>query len=231
MSSFDRIQAFDQLRARLPPTVITAAVPGLRSTGLPQLDTALRGGLLPGSLTTIEGQLGSGVSGLLARLLATVTHHDGKAAALIEQPQARQGRFDPASLAAAGIALERLFFVHADNELGLARACDMLIRSGIFAAVALPTVEMRAQVWTRLALLAHKHGCLLFATGQHASSELRFCATVRLHCTRMQVQWSGMPHVFSCLQGAHTEITVKKNKVAAPGARIQLRYLHKARPA
>jgi len=183
-------------------------------TGLADVDLALGGGFARGTIATVEGAPGSGRSALIARLLAESTAHG--LGALIEHPHGAQGRLYPPSLAAAGVHLERLLIVHADDDVGVARAADIVLRSATCSVVAIPAVRLSAPVWTRLASLAHRADALLVALGP-ATDELRYFASLRLELQLTGVRWSNGSGLFGTLAGIAAHATVLKHKRAAPG--------------
>jgi RecA/RadA recombinase len=186
----------------------------LIATGLPELDTALGGGFTRGTIATLEGAPGSGRSSLIARLLAESTAHG--LGTLIERPRGGEGRLYPPSLAAAGVRVERLMIVHADDDVGVARAADIVLRSATCGVVAIPAVRLPAPVWTRLASLAHRADALLVALGP-ATAELRYFASLRLELQLTGVHWSNGSGLFGIFAGIETHATVLKHKRAAPG--------------
>ena len=195
--SAGRREALAGLRAALAaghgsaaPESFTPADEGLVRSGLGDLDTALGGGFPRGIIATLEGAPGSGRSALAARLLAVATGHG--LAALVEAPAGAEGSFYPPALAAAGVDLERLLVVPAENASGIARATDILLRAAVFGVVVLPAIALSATAWTRLASLAHRAGALVIALGD-ASDELRYFATLRVQCRAARVRFAGTP--------------------------------------
>ena len=187
---------------------------GLLATGFRELDVALGGGFPRGILATLEGPASSGRSAIGARLLALAT--SAGLAALIERADAG-GTLYPPALASAGVALERLLVIPAGEPTGIARAVDIVLRSGAFGVVVLPMVALSAQAWTRLAGLAHRTNALVVVLGTSASSELRFFASVRLRTHVVRVGWSGGSGPFGTLAGYVVRAEVLKHKRAAPG--------------
>jgi hypothetical protein len=213
--------AFADLRERLDhrfrdttPAAFTLAGEAVLRSGVPELDRILGGGFPRGTIGTLEGTPSSGRMAIAARLLATATS-TGLGAVV------GMSAFPPA-LAAAGIRLERLLFVAAAEPVGIARAADILLRSGVFSAVVIPALPSgrgtRAATWTRLASLAHRTNTALIAIGVDASSELRYFASLRIETTIERVHWNGPPGHFGSLAGYDVRATVRKHKRAAPGA-------------
>ncbi len=221
-----RREALAGLRAALAaghgsaaPESFTQAEAGLVRSGLGELDAALGGGFPRGIIATLEGAPGSGRSALAARLLAVATGRG--LAALVESPAGAEGSFYPPALAAAGVDLERLLVVPAENASGIARATDILLRAAVFGVVVLPAIALSATAWTRLASLAHRAGALVVALGD-ASDELRYFAALRVQCRAARARFAGTPGLFNALVETGFEATVLKHKRAAPGKRAQV---------
>lgn len=183
-------------------------------TGLPELDRILGGGFPRGTIAALEGAPSSGRSAVAARLLAVATRRG--LGALIGSELFLPG------LAAAGVQLERLMCVPVTDPLGVARAADIVLRSGAFGVVVIPALPSGrgtgAATWTRLASLAHRAGALLVALGVEASSELRYFASVRVETAIERVRWNGAAGHLCELAGYDVRATVRKHKRAVPGA-------------
>jgi hypothetical protein len=126
----------------------------------------------------------------------------------------------PPALAAAGVRLERLLIVQAEEPAEIARAADIVVRSGAFTVVVIPTLPSGrgtgSAAWTRLASLTHRANALLVALGDEASAELRYFASVRLATTIERVRWNGPAGHVSELAGYDVRAVVRKHKRAAP---------------
>ncbi|HEY4441681.1 MAG TPA: hypothetical protein VGN14_14575 [Candidatus Elarobacter sp.] len=211
--------AFAALRERLDRThrEATAAAFALGDeavvrTGLADLDLAVGGGFPRGTIATLEGPPSSGRSALAARLLAAATRRGLGALIGVD--------LFPPALAAAGVRLERLLIVPAEEPKAAARAADIVVRSGAFSVVVIPTLPSGrgtgSATWTRLASLAHRANVLLVATGDEASAELRYFASLRLETAIERVRWNG-PAGHCCeLAGFDLRAVVRKHKRAAP---------------
>lgn len=144
------------------------APPRLMATGLPEFDRAVGGGWRQGALSEIVGPRSAGRTHLLLATLARATRQ-GQVVALVDGID----RFDPVSAAAAGVDLDRVLWVRGAPVMveqarpavieqaikQAVRACDLVLRAGGFAVVALDlrNIPLRrlqslpAMTWLRLA--------------------------------------------------------------------------------
>ncbi len=185
------------------------------SSGFPELDRALAGGFIRGSIATLEGGTGSGRTAILAAALASATR-SGLAAAIDD------GTLYPPDLARAGVVLDRLLLVSATSPLACARCADILLRSRAFSLVTLPAVPVRGTVWSRLGALAKKSDALLLTLGQ-ASTELGYFASTRVRCAIDRIFWTEESGVLRELAGYEVCTHVFKHRRSAPGAVARLR--------
>lgn len=138
------------------------------SSGILALDEALGGGWPRGEVSELVGSRSSGRTSVVYATLAAVTRRGG-IAGLVDACD----RFDPASAAAAGVALDRVLWARGpactveqarpallDRALRQAiRACDQMVRAGGFDVIVLdvadlPAIFFRAlpaATWLRLA--------------------------------------------------------------------------------
>ena len=195
------------------------------ATGLESLDRALSGGFPKGAISTLEGAASSGRTALSASLLATASA-DGGAAALVDWRDDPAGSVFAPSLAAAGVALERLLIVRVGAALDVMRAADILLRSGAFGAVVIPAVSASSRIgaatWTRLANLAHRADAVLLVVGSEISTELSYFASLRVECALERTLWDGAPGLFRRFAGYELCAQVRKHKRAAPGGEARL---------
>jgi hypothetical protein len=215
------MDSFAALKAALDARAggrIVAACPDAFPTGFPGLDQALGGGFPRGTLATLEGAPSSGRTAILAGMLAQATSR-GLVAVVDE------GSLYPPDLERAGVRLERVLVVQAQTPLCIARCADILLRSRVFAAVAIPAAALRATVWSRLCGLAQKGGTVLLALGCTASTELAYFASTRVRCAIDRVVWSGNSGVLCELAGYEVRTQVIKHRRAAPGATARLRIV------
>lgn len=142
--------------------------PRLMCTGLRAFDQAIGGGWRMGAWSEIAGPRSAGRTHLLLSTLAQATRQ-GQVVALVDAID----RFDPTSAAAAGVDLDRVLWVRgapvmveqarpAVIDLAVkqaVRACDLILRAGGFAVVALDLRNIPARrlqalpsiTWLRLA--------------------------------------------------------------------------------
>ena len=220
-ANLDARSAFAALKAGLDVRAggrIVAAVNDALSSGFPDLDRVLCGGFPRGTIAALEGPPSSGRTALLAGVLAGATQRG--LAAIVDD-----GTLYPPGLERAGVLLERVLIVNAQTPLEISRCADILLRSRVFAAVAIPAAQLRATVWSRLGGLAQKAGCVLFALGVHASTELAYFASTRVRCAIDRVVWSGEPGVLCELAGYEVSAYVLKARRSAPGATAHLHVI------
>ncbi|MBC5829565.1 MAG: hypothetical protein GIW98_05165 [Candidatus Eremiobacteraeota bacterium] len=190
----------------------------LLKTDFPQIDRMLGGGFPRGVITSLEGTPSSGRMAIAVRLLAKGTERG--LAAVIDD-----GSLFPPSLASAGVRLERLLIVTAEEPLRVGRALDIVLRSGAFSVVLMPAVTLKAAVWTRLASLAHHTNAVLLVLGVQVSNELGYFASVRIGFHIERVIWTHEAPLFSRLLGYDIRATVQKHKRAISGTSALIRSL------
>jgi hypothetical protein len=212
---------FETLKAGLDVRAggrIVAARADALPSGFSELDEVLCGGFPRGTIASLEGPPSSGRTALLASVLAEATQRG--LAAIVDD-----GSLYPPDLERAGVRLERVLIVSAQTPLESARCADILLRSRVFVAVAMPAVQLRATVWSRLGGLAQKAGAVLFALGVNASMELAYFASTRVRCAIDRVVWSGERGVLCELAGYDVSAHVLKARRSAPGAIAHLKII------
>jgi hypothetical protein len=106
--------------------------PELLPAGIPSFDAAF-GGIPRGCVTDVFGPASSGRTSLMLALVAQATAHE-EFCAVVDAGDA----FDPASAAAAGVALERLLWIRCGGNAEHAlKATDLLLQAGGFGLVAM----------------------------------------------------------------------------------------------
>lgn len=220
-----RREAFTRLKETLSErhrVTLAASFTGvdtrLLKTDFPQIDRMLGGGLPRGAITSLEGTPSSGRMAIGVRLLAKGTERG--LAAVIDD-----GSLFPPSLARAGVRLERLLIVTANEPLSVGRALDIVLRSGAFSVVLSPAVTLKPAVWTRLASLAHHANAVLLVLGVGVSNEFGYFASVRMGFHMERVIWAHEAPLFSRLLGYDIRATVQKHKRANPGTSALIRSL------
>lgn len=217
----DRLAAFAALKNDLAARSAAerqASYEGRIASGIPAFDAVLGGGLVPGTIATLEGAPGTGRTAVAARWLAAATRRG--LAAVIDD-----GTLFPPALARAGVRLERLLIVSVRGATAIARAVDIVLRSRAFGIVLMPAVALRAQVWSRLAGLAQKAGAVLLALGEPGTDLAAFAAT-RIGCVLDRVLVVGSGGVFARFAGYDVHARVLKQRGIAPGVGAHLQALN-----
>lgn len=140
------------------------ALPGVL-TAPPQRDYAACApfprGIPRGAITRVTAEAGLGKTEVIARFLA-------------EQPELETAWVEerlsiyPRALAERGVALERVVFVEAGEEV--AWACTQALQSGAFGALVCSSGTGLGEVWLRrIQLAAEKAGAFVLILSDHAS--------------------------------------------------------------
>ncbi len=120
-----QVGAISKLATVVPASRLAARpAPEMLSTGIPQLDS-LTGGLARGCLTEICGTASSGRTSVLLFALARATQR-GEVCALVDVSDT----FDPASAAAAGMAMSRLLWVRCGEKYRSRKHPSAAFRAG-----------------------------------------------------------------------------------------------------
>src|SRR5712691_153042 len=161
------------------------------TTGIAEID-ALSNGFPRRAITEITGATSSGRTSVLLSVLAQATWAD-EACALIDMGD----RFDPASAAHAGIALDRLLWIRCANNLERAfKATDLVLQSGGFGLVMLDMADVAAQYarrivsswWYRFRHAIEHTPTALVVISQ--TSCVRSCASLSLELKNNSLAWS-----------------------------------------
>src|SRR5712691_12692103 len=161
------------------------------TTGIEAID-ALSDGVPRGAITEIIGATSSGRTSVLVSVLTQATWSD-EVCALIDMGD----RFDPASAALAGIALDRLLWIRCANNLERAfKATDLVLQSGGFGLVILDMADVAAQYarrivsswWYRLRHAIEPTPTALVVISQ--MSCVRSCASLSLELNHDSRAWS-----------------------------------------
>src|SRR5436190_9333908 len=171
-------------------------------SGIPDLD------LPRGAVTEIYGPPSSGRTTLLLSALAQATARE-EVCALVDVDDA----FDPASAAAAGVALDRLLWVRCGGKAEHAlKVTDLLVQGGGFGMVAMdlgntpPETARRIPPasWFRFRHAVQNTNSVLLVLEQGPSA--RSCAALSLEAGRDAILWSGAPGCSRLLRGIETHL-------------------------
>jgi hypothetical protein len=223
-----RNPAFAALKARLDAVAAPRVrIEDVTPSGVSALDDLLGGGFPNGALVTLEGTAGRW--SIATRLLAQVTVRS--TAAIVDD-----GSLYPPDLARAGVRLDRVLVVPARLPLVVARAADVLVRSKACRLVLVTAPELKAQLWARLATVAHRTGVLLVAvTPPHPPHALTVplsaAAGVRLHCTRERAVVSGKRGLWCSFSGYDVCAELRKHAGGISERRALLEIREDARAA
>jgi recombination protein RecA len=190
----------DLLRFR--PTIAEDTLP----SGVPGLD------LPRGAVTEIHGPASSGRASIRNAALAQATQQD-EICALIDVEDA----FDPASAAAAGVALDRLLWVRCGHQPERAlKVADLILQGGGFGLVAMDLagtpIETARRIppasWFRFrhAVQNTRSVFLIIEPAPCARSS----ASLSLETRRQSETWTGVPDCSQLLTGV--EIQVERHK-------------------
>lgn len=173
---------------------MAATVLSIRS-GLPRAPEQAaqeRGGLPRGRLIELTGGPDAAPTSAAVQILL-LSQREGDPVAWI---QPRGGTLYPPDLAAAGLELACMLVVHVPHDagsVGLAKAAELVLRTGAFGAVALDLTHApppRGDAWLgRLASLAREHDsrCLLLGPAD-ASASLGPLVSLRLRPRRRRIR-------------------------------------------
>jgi hypothetical protein len=176
------------------------------TTGIAEID-ALSTGLPRSAITEITGATSSGRTSVLLSVLAQATWGD-EACALIDMGD----RFDPASAALAGIALDRLLWIRCTNNLERAfKATDLVVQSGGFGLIILDMADVAAHLarrivsswWYRFRRAIEHTPTALVVISQ--TSCVRSCASLSLELKNNSLAWSCTTKAFETTQALRVD--------------------------
>jgi hypothetical protein len=183
-----------------------------------ELDAVLGGGLPCGAITEVCGNQSSGRTALAHALVADVLTA-GECAAWVDLPNA----LDPAHAQAAGIALERVLWIHPLDTLGAFRAAEYVLGGGGFRLVVLDldAPSRRSEFvptsrWLRLTHAAVRQAAavVVLSTAHVAGTFATLSVDVSLR--RRLFLGAGGP---GCLfAGMTSAVHLHKNKLGPPGS-------------
>ena len=203
-----------RLGAARPATV--ARLP----TGLAVLDDALGGGLPRGRLTELAGPPSTGRTGLACAIAASATRA-GETIAWVDPEDA----LEPASAAAADVALSRVLWVRPRNVADAFRAAEILLGAGGFGLVVLDVGDgpSGASLWPRLARAAERTGSTLLTVARRRDAGT--FAAVGLELVARRVRWSGGSGRLVLLEGIDARVTVVRSRIGRTGQALVVRQL------
>jgi hypothetical protein len=216
-----RIEIERALERRFPAalTPVPRTISETATTGVPEVDGLLDGGLPVGAISEVTGPQSSGRTGLALSFLAQQTQ-DERVCAWVDAGDA----FDPESAAASGVSLRQLLWVrcrdvstvNAKNGSRISpgwkakagapvwtrldqalRATDLLLQAGGFAAIVLDLGDMASEhgcriplaTWFRFRQAADRTRCCLVVLGQAAYAQSS--AAVVLECAPCKLHTAG----------------------------------------
>lgn len=183
----------------------------LLPSGVACFDSAF-GGIPRGCITDIIGPVSSGRTSLMHLLMGGATSRK-EFCALVDASDA----FDPASAAAAGVALERLLWIRcAGNAEHALKATDLLLQAGGLGLVVMDLGDIAPQTARRISLASWyrlRHAVENTPTALvviERAPLARACAALAIECARGRVRWSGAPGCSQLLRGVAFAIERRK---------------------
>jgi hypothetical protein len=229
-----RIQIESSLERRFPAalTPVPRTICETASTGIPEVDRLLDGGLPVGAISEITGPVSSGRTSLALAFLAARTREDC-VCAWVDASDA----FDSESAAASGVALRQLLWVrckalssatkpwarpdfsYLDQAL---RATDLLLQAGGFSALVLDLGSTAPEhsgriplaTWFRFRQAAGRTRCSLLVLAQRSVAQSS--AALVLECEPMSATSPGQTVLAGC------EYQVRTGRVASTASTLHL---------
>jgi hypothetical protein len=162
------------------------------STGIPEIDSFILGGLPRGAITEIFGSASSGRTSFMLSALVHATRHE-EVCALVDTTNS----FDPKSATRAEIDCERLLWIRcADNLEHAFKAVDLLLQGGGFGLVLLDLGDVPANSakriisswWYRFRRTLEPTPTALVVIAEESC--VRSCATLALELRGESCLWS-----------------------------------------
>jgi hypothetical protein len=194
-------------------------LPKRLTTGLPELDATIGGGLPRGRISELTGPRSAGCTGLAGTIAAGATAA-GELVAWIDPTDA----LDPETIAATGLTLLRMLWVRPRDVTDAFRATDILLAAGGFGLVVLDVTDHsphRPTPWTRLARTAERTDTALLVLGAHHRVGATCALALELH-TRYAC-WSRRSDTSVLLDGVTSRLAVVRNRHGPPGDEVELR--------
>jgi hypothetical protein len=220
----------DELVALLPGTIrraslaVGSSTEARLSTGFPDLDAALEGGIPRGGLTEVSAPTSAGATTLAYRLCLEVTR--SALATWIDAPDA----LDPASTAASGIDLERLLWVRPPDLRAALAAAELVLSMGGFPLVLLDVGSGTAgssrslaspHVWLRLtrAAAGSRSALLVLRRSRRGGGPLLGSfAAVRLDLSTAVPRWDRRRGAPALLGGLDLSISIARRRSPRQGS-------------
>jgi len=199
-----RFSSAFQLHEKIPAEVI--------SSGIPEIDSFILGGLPRGAITEIFGSASSGRTSFMFSTLAHATRHE-EVCAVVDTSNV----FDPKSATRAEINCERLLWIRCANNLEHAfKATDLLLQGGGFGLVLLDLGDVPANSakriisswWYRFRRTLEPTPTALVVIAEESC--VRSCATLALQLRGEAGLWSsseGPVSAVSNRNNARSELT------------------------
>ncbi len=181
-------------------------------SGFTHLDALLGGGLPRGRISEVLGPLTSGKTSLLLGLLAAATRR-GEVVACVDLADA----LHPASVAGAGVDLERVLWVRPPSVTDGMRCTELLLQAGGFALIVLDLGAvvprpLRSHVWPRCLRAAEQsHTALVVLAPQRVAGGF---AVLSLGLRARTPRWQH--GAWPLFDGFDTTALVERNKLGAP---------------
>jgi hypothetical protein len=187
-----------QLHEKRPAEVI--------STGIPQIDSFILGGLPRGAISEVFGPASSGRTSFMLSALAHATRHE-EVCVLVDT----NNSFDPKSATQAEINCERLLWIRCANNLEHAfKATDLLLQGGGFGLVLLDLGEVPANSaksiisswWYRFRRTLEPTPTALVVIAEESC--VRSCASLALELRGETCLWSSSSEGLSIVRDGFT---------------------------
>jgi len=212
-----RIQIEHSLERRFPAalTPVPRTIRETASTGIPEVDRLLDGGLPVGAISQVTGPVSSGRTSLSLAFVASRTR-ENRVCAWVDAHDA----FDSESAAASGVALRQLLWVRCKNQGPTAkpwarldqalRATDLLLQAGGFAALVLDlgstdtehACRIPLATWFRFRQAAERTRCSLLVLALEPLAQSS--AAVVLECSSLNAPTDNQTVLGGCTYRVRT---------------------------
>lgn len=181
------------------------------NTGNPVLDK-LTGGLQLASIIEISGQRSSGRTAILFSILRSFLVR-GRVGAYIDATNS----FDPRSAAEAGLAIERILWVKAGEDLKKAFfSADVVLQAGGFSPVILDLADIALadlekipySYWLRFQRTIEKQPSLLLVMSKLPLTKT--CASLVIYCHSPQPVWTTADGIYPVLGSIRSIVRVNR---------------------